>query len=210
MSYAAGHGLDASVLVLNKLYMAVRVVSVRRAFTLLFKELAEVITLDDGAYRSYDFHSWREVSEARARFKGPDDDFIRTVHFEIQVPRVIRLLGYDRLPRQKVRFNRRNIFARDGNRCQYCGKKFATSELSLDHVVPRSRGGEANWENIVCACLRCNVRKGGRTPREAAMNLIRPPVMPRTSPVLGLKLSHRKYESWKTFLDNAYWSVELR
>ncbi|MGE5754213.1 MAG: HNH endonuclease, partial [Planctomycetaceae bacterium] len=112
-------------------------------------------------------------------------------------------------PRQKVKFNRRNIFARDGNRCQYCGKKFPTNELSLDHVLPRSRGGQANWENIVCACLKCNVRKGGRTPWEAGLRLIREPVQPRTSPVISLKLSHGKYQSWRTFLDNAYWSVEL-
>ncbi len=184
MSLGASHALDASVLVLNKFFMAVHVVSVRRAFCLLFKDLAEVITLDDGRYLSYDFQSWREVSEARSRFKDPDDDFIRTVHFEIQVPRVIRLLGYDRLPRQKVKFNRRNIFARDGNRCQYCGKRFPTNELSLDHVLPRSRGGQATWENIVCACLKCNVRKGGRTPWEAGMRLIREPVQPRTSPSL--------------------------
>jgi 5-methylcytosine-specific restriction endonuclease McrA len=210
MSLGANHALDSSVLVLNKLYMAVHVISVRRAFCLLFKDLAEVITLDEGHYQSYDFQSWREVSEARAQFKEPDDDYVRTVHFEIQVPRVIRLLGYDRLPKQRVKFNRRNIFARDGNRCQYCGKKFSTSELSLDHVLPRSRGGQAVWTNIVCACLRCNVRKGGRTPREAAMHLIREPHEPRTSPVLGLKLTHRKYRSWKTFLDNAYWSVELK
>jgi 5-methylcytosine-specific restriction endonuclease McrA len=210
MSLGASHALDSSVLVLNKLYMAVHVVSVRRAFCLLFKELAEVITLDEGHYQSYDFQSWREVSEARALFKEPDDDFIRTVHFEIQVPRIIRLLGYDRLPKQRVKFNRRNIFARDNNRCQYCGKKFASSDLSLDHVLPRSRGGQAVWGNIVCACLRCNVRKGGRTPREAGMHLIREPQEPRTSPVLGLKLSHRKYKSWKAFLDNAYWSVELK
>jgi 5-methylcytosine-specific restriction endonuclease McrA len=209
MSLGASPALDASVLVLNKLYMAMHVISVRRAFCLLVKDLAEVVTIDDGYYQSYDFQSWREVSEARAAFKGPDDDFIRTVHFEIQVPRIIRLLGYDRLPRQRVKFNRRNIFARDGNRCQYCGKKFATSDLSLDHVVPRSRGGLASWQNIVCACLKCNVRKGGRTPREAGMHLIRDPIEPRTSPVLGLKLSHGKYRSWKAFLDNAYWSVEL-
>lgn len=201
--------LDSSVLVLNRLYMAVHVISVRRAFCLLCKELAEVVTIEDGYYQSYDFQSWREVSEAHARFKGPDDDYVRTVHFEIQAPRIIRLLGYDRLPRQRVKFNRRNLFARDGNRCQYCGKRFATSELSLDHVVPRSRGGGSNWENIVCACLKCNVRKGGRTPREANMHLIKEPVEPRTSPVLDLKLSHRKYNSWKTFLDHAYWSVEL-
>src|SRR4051812_46125621 len=135
MSLGSSHALDASVLVLNKFYMAVHVISVRRAFCLLLKDLAEVITVDDGRYLAFDFHSWREVSEARARFMQPDDEFIRTVHFEIQVPRVIRLLTYDRLPRPKVKFNRRNIFARDGNRCQYCGKRFATSELSLDHVL---------------------------------------------------------------------------
>lgn len=201
--------LDASVLVLNKLFMAVHVVSARRAFTLLFKDLAEVVTLDDGRYQTYDFQSWREVSEARSRFRAPDDDFVRSVHFEMLVPRIIRLLAYDRLPKTRVKFNRRNIFARDGNRCQYCGRRFATDELSLDHVLPRSRGGGASWSNIVCACIRCNVRKGGRTPREANMRLIREPVQPKTSPSLRLKLSHRKYQSWKSFLDDAYWSVEL-
>lgn len=209
MSQAAGHSLDGRVLVLNKFYLAVHVVSVRRAFCLLFKDLAEVITIDDGQHMAFDFASWREVSEARRAYRHPDDDFIRTVHFEIQVPRIIRLISYDRLPRQRVKFNRRNLFARDGNRCQYCGKKFSTGALSLDHVVPRSRGGLATWENIVCACLRCNVKKGGCTPREAGMRLIRTPTEPRTSPVVSLTLSNHKYKSWKTFLDNAYWSVEL-
>jgi 5-methylcytosine-specific restriction endonuclease McrA len=210
MSLGACPALESSVLVLNKCYLAVHIIPVRRAFCLLFKELAEVVTLDDGRYLSHDFQSWREVSEARARFKDPDDDFIRTIHFEIQVPRVIRLLTYDRLPRTRVKFNRRNIFARDGNRCQYSGKRVPTGELSLDHVMPRSRGGGTDWENIVCACVRCNVRKGGRTPAEAGMKLTRPPVRPRTSPTLGLKLANRKYQSWKTFLDDAYWSVELK
>ncbi len=211
MSPGASTSLDGSVLTLNKLYMAVHVISVRRAFCLLFKGLAEVITLDEGAYTAYDFQSWRELSEFRAQFKQdfPDEEFIRTVSFEIQVPRIIRLLSYDRLPKQKVKFNRRNLFARDNNRCQYCGRRFPTSELSLDHVQPRSQGGEATWENIVCACLKCNVRKGGRTPEQAHMKLIRTPREPKTSPALNLKLTHRKYESWKTFLDNAYWSVEL-
>jgi 5-methylcytosine-specific restriction endonuclease McrA len=210
MSLGTCPALDASVLVLNKCYMAVHIIPVRRAFCLLFKDLAEVVTLDDGRYLTHDFQSWREVSEARARFKDPDDDYIRTIHFEIQVPRVIRLLTYDRLPRTKVKFNRRNIFARDGNRCQYCGKRFPTGELSLDHVMPRSRGGGTDWENIVCASVRCNVRKGGRTPGEAGMKLTKVPIKPRTSPTLGLKLANRKYQSWKTFLDEAYWTVELK
>jgi 5-methylcytosine-specific restriction endonuclease McrA len=204
--------LEASVLVLNKLFMAVHIISVRRAFCLLCKEQAEVVSLEDGQYATYDFDTWREVSEFRARHftKAEDDDWVRTSTTEIQVPRVIRLLDYEKIPKQTVKFNRRNIFARDNNQCQFCGRKFSTSELSLDHVIPRSQGGQTTWENIVCACLECNVRKGGRTPKQAHMSLIRKPEKPKRSPLLNLKLTHRKYQSWKTFLDNAYWSVELK
>lgn len=207
---AVGESLSASVLVLNRTYLAVHVISVRRALSLLCRSLAEVIHIEDGRYANYDFESWREVSELQREFKEPHEDWIRAVNFELRVPRVIRLLIYDRLPKQTVRFNRRNIFARDGNRCQYCGKRFVTSELSLDHVKPRSQGGEASWENIVCCCVKCNVRKGGRTPDEAHMHLIRPPVKPKRSPLLTVKLGNPKYESWKSFLDSAYWSVDLK
>lgn len=202
--------LDMSVLVLNKLYMAIHIVSVRRAFVLLCKQLAEVVHIEDGQWCSYDFQSWQDVSAMRREFQEPDADWVRTISFEIQVPRIIRLVRFDRLPKQTVKFNRRNIFARDENRCQYCGKRFATHQLSLDHVIPRSHGGQATWDNIVCACIDCNVRKGGRTPTQAHMSLIRPPVKPRTSPMVNVKLGNRKYSSWKTFLDNAYWTVELK
>jgi 5-methylcytosine-specific restriction endonuclease McrA len=211
MQSTPNSALDASVLVLNKLFMAIHIISVRRSFCLLCKGLAEVVSLEDGHFTTYDFDTWREVSEYRARFfRQEDDDWVRTVSSEIQAPRVIRLLGYDKLPKQTVKFNRRNIFARDNNQCQYCGRKFPTSELSLDHIIPRSRAGLSTWENIVCACVSCNVKKGGRTPKEAHMSLIRKPEKPRRSPLLNLKLTHRKYQSWKTFLDNAYWSVELK
>src|SRR6185295_17542469 len=211
MNSCPNSALDASFLVLNKLFMAIHIISVRRALCLLCKELAEVVSLEDGGFATYDFATWREVSEFRARnFRQEDDDWVRTISAEIQVPRVIRLVDYDRLPKQTVKFNRRNIFARDNNQCQYCGKKFPTSELSLDHVQPRSQGGGSTWENIVCACVECNVRKGGRTPRQANMTLVRKPEKPKRSPLLNLKLSHRKYHSWKTFLDSAYWSVELK
>ena len=202
--------LNSSVLVLNRQYMAVHIVSVRRAFCLLLRQLAEVIHFEDGQYANYDFQSWREISELKAELKEPHDDWVQSVNFEIQVPRVLRLLYYDRVPRQRVRLNRRNLFARDSNMCQYCGKRFATSELSLDHVIPCCRGGETTWENVVCACIRCNVRKGGRTPREARMKLIKKPVRPSHSPVLTIKLGNPKYASWKTFVDAAYWSVDLK
>jgi len=208
---SSNSALDASVLVLNKLFMAIHIISVRRAFCLLCKDLAEVVTLEDGQFATYNFETWREVSEYRAQhFREEEDDWVRTTTSEIQVPRVIRLLDYDRLPRQTVKFNRRNIFARDNNQCQYCGKKNPTSELSLDHVLPRSQGGLSTWENIVCACVSCNVKKGGRTPKEAGMHLIRKPEKPKRSPLLNLKMTHKKYQSWRTFLDNAYWNVELK
>jgi 5-methylcytosine-specific restriction endonuclease McrA len=211
MISSTNSALEASVLVLNKLFMAIHIISVRRAFCLLCKDLAEVVSLEDGQFATYDFSTWREVSEYRARnFHQEEDDWVRTVSSQIQVPRVIRLVSYEKLPKQTVKFNRRNIFARDNNQCQYCGRKFATSELSLDHVIPRSQGGRSIWDNVVCACVNCNVRKGGRTPKEAHMTLIRKPEKPKRSPLLNLKLTHRKYRSWKTFLDNAYWSVELK
>jgi 5-methylcytosine-specific restriction endonuclease McrA len=211
MQSTSGSSLDASVLVLNKLFMAIHIISVRRAFVLLCKELAEVVSLEDGQFATYDFETWREVSEFRAKhFRQVDDDWVRTANSEIQVPRVIRLMTYEKLPKQTVKFNRRNIFARDHNQCQYCGKKFPTTELSLDHVTPRSQGGQSTWDNIVCACINCNVRKGGRTPKQAHMTLIRKPEKPKRSPLLNLKLTLSKYQSWKTFLENAYWSVELK
>jgi 5-methylcytosine-specific restriction endonuclease McrA len=159
---------------------------------------------------SYDFSEWCELSELAREFEPDAHDWIRTVRFDIAVPRIIRLAVYDRLPRQAVKFNRRNIYARDQNHCQYCGGKFSTSELSLDHVVPRSQGGKATWENIVCACLECNIKKGGRTPAQAHLSLIRRPTKPRRNPVLTIKLADGRYASWKAFLDNAYWSVELK
>ena len=203
--------LESSVLVLNKMFMAVHVISVRRAFCLLAKQQAEVVSVEEGQYLSYDFESWAELSAFRAQFfRDENDDWVRTPTVEIQAPRVVRLLEYDKVPRQAVKFNRRNIFARDNNQCQYCGRKFIMSELSLDHVVPRSQGGGTTWENIVCACVECNVRKGGRTPRQANLTLIRKPEKPKRSPMLNMKLSQKKYHTWQSFLDSAYWSVELR
>ena len=204
------NALAMSVLVLNRSFVAVHVTSVRRAISLLFRDLAEVVHIEAGQFAAHSLESWRELSALQAAFPRPEHDWVRAVGYQLQAPRVIRLLACDRGPRQGLRFNRRNVFARDGNLCQYCGRNFPTSELSLDHVVPRSRGGLTSWENIVCACVACNVRKGGRTPAEARMNLIRQPVKPKRSPLLSIKLGNPKYASWKSFVDSAYWTVDLR
>ena len=203
-------GLDCNVLVLNKYYMAIRIVGARRAFSLLFRELAEVVSLEQGNYSNYDFESWCEVSQFRRHFEPDGHDWVSTVNFHIAVPRIILFLFRIRLPRNEVKFNRRNIFARDGNKCQYCGRRYPTNELSLDHIIPRSMGGKSIWQNIVCACTKCNVKKGGRTPSHAGMTLIRKPVKPKHNPLVHIHLGHQRYRSWKQFLDHAYWSVELK
>ena len=194
--------MQVSVLALNRNYVAIHVLSVQRAFSLLWKGSAEVINVEQDQYLTYDFDGWREISELKAALEERDDtdDWIRSVQFEIQVPRIIRLLSYDRVPRNTVKFNRRNIFLRDGHCCQYCFKRFPRQQLSLDHVLPRSRGGEDSWENVVCACLTCNVRKGGRTPQEAGMKLKSQPVRPKRNPFLCRHMAEQKYESWGKFL----------
>jgi len=203
------NGLDAKVLVLNRHFSAIRVVDARRAFILLAKEIAEVVAVEDGSYVSYPFSTWTELSEFRREFESHDHDWVRTARISIAVPKIVRVLGYDRLPREAVKLNRRNIYARDLNRCQYCGRTFATRELTLDHIKPRVQGGGNSWTNLVCACVKCNARKGGRTPEQAGMRLIRPAVKPKRNPAISLRLGSPKYESWKAFLDEAYWTVEL-
>ncbi len=204
--------LESSVLVLNKFFAAVHVVNAKRAFAMLCKESAEVVSIDGGQYNSYDFTSWVDVSTFKEECDLPDEnryESIKTFSLEIRVPKIIRLIVYDKLPKATIKFNRKNIFARDKNRCQYCGKKVPTSELSLDHVIPRTQGGTSSWKNIVCACTNCNKHKGGRRPEEAGMKLICKPVKPRHCPLIQLKLGSNKYNSWKQFLNNAYWDVPL-
>ncbi len=206
---AAASPLDAKVLVLNRVYAVIRIVDARRAFALLAKQVAEVIAFENGTYRNYDFATWADLGSLQQEFESEEHDWVRTTRVVIAVPKIIRVLGYDRLPKEGVKLNRRNIYARDGNRCQYCGRSFSTRELTLDHVLPRVQGGENSWTNLVCACVKCNARKGGRTPTQAGMKLVRAPRQPRRNPAITLRLGSPKYQSWKAFLDEAYWTVEL-
>ena len=171
--------LDTGVLVLNRVYQPVHITSVRRAFALLYQGAARAI---DEEFRLFDFDSWSALAAA-------SHDSVGTIGRRIRVPRVIVLLAYEHLPKARVRFSRFNIYARDESTCQYCGRKYRRSELNLDHVVPRSRGGSTTWENVVCSCIACNLRKGGRTPEQAGMKLRKKPVRPRWTPFFAS--SHR-------------------
>jgi 5-methylcytosine-specific restriction endonuclease McrA len=191
---------DGAVLVLNRLYQAVQVTGVRRGFRLFYTGRARAVAPD---FATYDFENWCDLPP------GADDEVIHTPRRTIRIPRVIQLVQYDRIPRREVRFTRRNIFFRDRNRCQFCGKIFSQRDLNLDHVIPLSRGGMSSWENVVCACVGCNGRKGDRTPHEAGMTLVRIPRRPAGHPVLRSFWIGPRYEEWRTFLDEAYWNVEL-
>lgn len=195
--------LNAQVLVLNRHYQPVHVTSVRRAFTLLYQGVAKAI---DREYKLYEFSDWAALSAA-------GHDAIQTVGRPIRIPRVLVLQAYDHLPKGKVRFSRLNIYARDHDTCQYCAKQLPRSELNLDHVVPRSQGGKTSWENVVCSCIPCNLKKGGRTPEQARLKLLNVPARPRWTPFFRGAVKKITYREWLPFLtlaDASYWNVELR
>lgn len=201
----ASSGLTTHVLVLNRHYAAVRIVSARRAFSLLFKCSAEVIDDERGQFSSFSLEGW-VVYSLQAESNG--HLYVRTPRYAILVPRVIRLIEYDKVPRTEVKFNRRNLFARDDHRCQYCGRKFPASSLSLDHVVPKSRGGKSAWTNVVTACNPCNTKKGGRFPSEASMKLLKHPVAPKRNPQVVENLRSGRYEIWRHFVRDRDWAIE--
>lgn len=201
----SGSFLNQHVLVLNRLWQAVNVCSVRRALTLVFEGHAQVV-LDtgDGSFQTFNFNAWRDFSQ-----QSPHPESVGTISFKIRIPRVILLLVFDRLPKKEVKFTRHNIFERDRNTCQYCGRVFDRKDLNLDHVIPRDRGGPTTWENIVCSCIECNTKKANCTPQEAGMKLIRKPKRPKWRPFVQISFSTVQHESWKHFIDLAYWNVEL-
>src|SRR6516225_5280756 len=143
--------LNTKVLILNRSYLPIHVTSVRRACSLLYQGIARAV---NEQYQTFDFESWSALS------RSISDETIGLVDRAMRVPRVILLVAYDRVPKRHVRFSRFNVYARDRNTCQYCGRVSPRADLNLDHVVPRSQGGTSIWENVVCSCLRCNRQKG--------------------------------------------------
>ena len=199
--------LNSQVLVLNRLWQAVNICSARRAFTLLYQGHAQVVSSDhQNNFATHDFASWLDFSISAPE---AEHEMVTTISWKIRVPRVIVLLLFDRLPKKEVKFTRHNVFERDNNTCQYCGKVFERQELNLDHVLPRDKGGLTTWENVVCSCIPCNTRKGNRLPHQAHMTLIRKPKRPKWRPFVHVTFSSQQHESWRHFVDLAYWNVEL-
>jgi len=171
-------------LVLNKHWTPVGFTSVWRALCKLYEGSARAIAPED--FSTHDFDAWV------ARATGTEVDVVRSAHLAIPVPEVIVLVRYGKVPERRVAFSRRNLFKRDRFTCQYCQRRPGLERLTIDHVLPRSRGGRTQWTNCATACLDCNHRKADRTPSEAGLVLHCLPAEPPWTSRLASARIHRK------------------
>lgn len=177
--------MQHTTLVLNASYEPLHVYSWEQAVTAIFNEKADVV-------EEY-------------------DQVVRSATTEMRIPAVIRLKEYVVKPTKDVKFSRANVYARDEYKCQYCSDKCATNELTYDHVIPRSKGGQTVWTNIVSCCYDCNSKKGGRTPEQAKMKLLKKPVRPRAVPKFEFNFIGKHVpEQWTDYVrDYSYWTSSL-
>lgn len=190
--------VNGHVLVLNRSWVAVNLTPVKRALCLLYQGTARAVHPSD--YSLYDFHQWCDMGGADRQAR-----YVQTPKMRVPIPEVVVLSHFNAFINRKVTLTRHNIFERDKHTCQYCGCRLPRSVLTIDHVVPNSRGGKNTWENLVLACSKCNVKKADRTPREANMPLLRSPIKPSGLPRLGTRMPTTKLASWRKFLNDTYW-----
>jgi hypothetical protein len=183
--------LNAPVLVLNRYYQAVRMTTVRRALMMMYVGAARALGPE---YETYDFYAWAATPI------GNDAEVIGTSSGRLRAPRLLVLSRYGRLPATALRLSRRNVLLRDKFTCQYCGVQPPLSELDIDHVIPRSRGGQSSWQNLVAACRSCNLRKSNATPEEAHMSLLNKPYRPSWTASIELAAVTQYYAEWEPFL----------
>ncbi len=193
--------LNMPTLVLNKTWTPVNVTTVRRAICMSFMELARIV--DVSSYELFSFDAWVE--------RGPTNgNIINTVESAFDIPEVVVVKRYNKVPTGGVVFSRRNLYRRDNYMCQYCTSKPGTEELTIDHVLPKCRGGRTTWENCVLACVTCNTKKGNKLPSEAGMTIRTDPRKPSWSPQYAITRRKNRPSSWDAFLSEAYWNTELR
>ncbi|MDH4156528.1 MAG: HNH endonuclease [candidate division Zixibacteria bacterium] len=166
-----GTVVNKRVLMLNQNYEPLTICSARRAIVLLFSGKAEMIAPADGLR-------------------------IRTVSTSYALPSVVRLWQYRKVPFKSIMLTRKNIIIRDGNRCQYCGSP--RGPMTVDHVIPKTMGGKETWTNLVCACAKCNNRKGDRTPEQVNMKLLKRPTRP--SYIMFIQRDREISEQWRPYL----------
>ncbi len=184
----------ASVLVLNRHWMAIDAISPAGAFNHLVSGSARAVWIGDGAFQPMEWQEWAALEVPEGVLS------IGTTKGRIRVPTVILLSRFDRVPMVRPVFGFRGIWERDGGRCQYTGRHLKPDEANIDHIVPRSRGGRDEWENCVLSDRRINTRKGARTPEEAGLRLLTTPKAPKTVPATLRIRNSWKVEDWNHFL----------
>jgi len=188
--------LNSPVLVLNKNWTAVRVQTLKKAITKVTNGRAKF--LDTESYLLYTWSEWVDV------FVTPHDEIvdypvIRSQHIALKRPEIIVCTDYSRVPHSSLKLSRRNILIRDMFQCQYTGKRVTYKTATLDHILPRSKGGKTSWNNLVTCSLEANAKKANRTPAEAGMRLLHPPKKPKWSPIYAISLKRRP-KSWAKFI----------
>ncbi len=196
--------LDRPTLVLNRNWTPIRTTTVRDAIGLVAKGSAFI--LEPGTWERHDLATWADASRQKAQFSQA---VVRSPSVALVAPEVIVLNEYAGQGAASVIFTRRNLFKRDRYTCQYCGRQPGEGELTIDHVVPKSRKGPSSFENCVLACVECNKRKANRTPDEAGMRLRKHPRRPSWRSIAQAAPRRHRFESWEHFLGEAYWNVEL-
>lgn len=183
-----------TTLILNKQYIPIHIATWQRAMSLLYQGAA--LSLDD-EYNQYDFDQWVDYTKKTQH----TNDIVTTTNFSVLIPSILVLQRYKRLPNRDVKYTRENIFHRDNNICTYCGNSFNKSELTIDHIVPKSRGGTNDWKNIITSCKPCNGKKADKTPNEANMKMLYKPREPKWTDTLTKRSNTPKIKkSWKPFL----------
>jgi 5-methylcytosine-specific restriction endonuclease McrA len=195
--------LDMPTLVLNRGWTPIHTLPARVAIGLVARDVASII--DPNTYEAHNLQSWHDVSSARDL---AEEQSIRSFSLCLAPLEVIVLTTYSGVGDRNVTFSRLNLYKRDRNTCQYCGSRPGTRELTIDHIQPRSRGGNLSWENCALACVSCNKRKGNKTPAEANMQLLQKPIQPDWT-MIGRIPPSPIWSSWERFISDAYWQREM-
>jgi 5-methylcytosine-specific restriction endonuclease McrA len=197
--------LSMPVLTLNRHWVPIRTTSVQEAIGLVCKGAAKII--EPETYEVHDIFTWNDASQLKLKMQNVPI-LIRSTTLSFIPPEVILLTGYEGVGQRNVVCSRRNLFKRDKYTCQYCGIQPGPEELTIDHIVPRSRGGVTSFENCVLACIECNKRKADQTVEAAGLKLRKVPKKPSWKIFAQVPQNVRR-GSWERFLDKAYWDIEL-
>ena len=182
--------LNKPVLVLNKVWMPIRVIPSIRAFKLLFAHKASAVNTK--TYYAYEWEEWLKQPILK------DEVVVHSVNYAIKIPEVIVLSKYDKVFRKNAKLTKRNIYIRDGYKCQYSGKKLKQADADIDHIIPKSQGGKNSWDNMVVCTREINRKKGNKTPEQAGLKLIKKPIKPDSNillinPKIKIPLSWNKF-----------------